>query len=274
MTDILARIMATKADEVKALKSRLSLHDLEEMIAAQSPPRDFTAALRVASATGYGLIAEVKKASPSRGVIRADFDPKTIARAYQDGGASCLSVLTDAPYFEGSLDNLVAAAAVSSLPILRKDFMCDTHQILEARAHGADAILIIMAAVDDGLARDLEDVAHDLNMAVLVEIHNAPERDRALTLKSPLLGVNNRNLRTMQTDLATAEAMLTELPHDRIAIAESGLNTPADLARMARAGARCFLIGESLMRQDDVAAATKTLLANPLKPQQTHESSP
>ena len=266
MTDVLNRIIDTKADEVAALKSRVTHHDLEDMMASQTPPRDFTGALKAASDKSYGLIAEVKKASPSKGVIRADFDPPALARAYQAGGATCLSVLTDEPYFQGHMDYMVAARAATDLPVLRKDFMIDTFQVMEARAHGADAILIIMAAVDDALAKDLEDAAHDLHMAVLVEIHDAAERDRALKLSSPLLGVNNRNLRTMKTDLATAEDMLTGFPDDRIAIAESGLNTPADLARMARAGSRCFLIGESLMRQNDVTAATKAILADPLSP--------
>ncbi|MGC6485702.1 MAG: indole-3-glycerol phosphate synthase TrpC [Candidatus Puniceispirillales bacterium] len=263
MTDVLNRIIETKTGEVAALKARYSTADLEAMIAEQSPPRGFTQALRQASAEGYGLIAEVKKASPSKGVIRADFDPPVLARAYQDGGATCLSVLTDEMYFQGHMDYMVAARTATDLPVLRKDFMIDTHQVLEARAFGADAILIIMAAVDDGLARDLEDAAHELDMAVLVEVHDSIELDRAFELTSPLLGVNNRNLRTMKTDLATAEAMLENFPADRIAIAESGLNTPADLARMARAGARTFLIGESLMREDDVTAATRAILANP-----------
>lgn len=267
MTDVLNRILETKAEELAAVKSRLTTADLEAMMAEQTPPRGFTEALQKASQNSYGLIAEVKKASPSKGVIRADFDPPQLARAYQEGGANCLSVLTDAPYFQGHMDFMVAARAATTLPVLRKDFMIDPFQVLEARAFGADAILIIMAAVDDALARDLEQAAHDLNMAVLVEIHDRAELDRALLLNSPLLGVNNRNLRTMKTDLATAEDMLADFPADRIAVAESGLNTPADLARMARAGARTFLIGESLMREDDVTAATKTILADPLPPE-------
>ena len=264
MTDVLSRIIDTKHEELAALRSCHGKAELEAMIADQAPPRDFTGALRRAADHGYGLIAEVKKASPSKGVIRADFDPPALARAYQDGGATCLSVLTDAQYFQGHMDYMIAARAATNLPVLRKDFMIDTHQVLEARAHGADAILIIMAAVDDSLARDLEDAAHDLGMAVLVEIHDSAELDRALMLTSPLLGVNNRNLRTMATDLATGEEMLKNFPADRIAIAESGLNTPDDLARMARAGSRCFLIGESLMRQQDVTSATQVILSNPL----------
>ena len=264
MSDVLGRIIDTKRDEVSALKSRLSVAELTGMIRDQSPPRDFTAALVEASAAGYGLIAEVKKASPSKGVIRADFNPPELARAYEEGGASCLSVLTDEPYFQGHMDFMVAARNATSLPVLRKDFMIDTHQVMEARAFGADAILIIMAAVDDALAHELESASHDLGMAVLVEIHDAEELERATSLASPLLGINNRNLRTMQTDLATAEGLLNDFPEGRLAIAESGLNTPEDLDRMARAGARTFLIGESLMRQDDVTSATRRLLANPL----------
>ena len=264
--DILARILEAKRQEVAALKGGPAagfgarIRDLE-------PARDFAGALDKASAAGYGLIAEIKKASPSKGVIRADFDPPSLARAYADGGAACLSVLTDERYFEGRLDHLAAARAASGLPALRKDFMIDPVQVHEARAAEADAILVIMAAVDDALARDLEDTAHGLGMAVLLEVHDRRELDRAMGLSSPLLGVNNRDLRTMETDLATAEAMLADFPAGRIAVAESGLETPDDLARMARAGARCFLVGESLMRQRDVAAATKAILADPLPPE-------
>ena len=266
-TDILARILETKKEEVAALKSGggASTAGFEARIRdLDSPALDFAGALREASKTGYGLIAEIKKASPSRGVIREDFDPPSLARAYAEGGAACLSVLTDGTYFQGHLDYLAAARAASGLPVLRKDFMIDPLQVHEARAAGADAILVIMAAVDDALARELEDAAHGLGMAVLLEVHDRHELDRALRLSSPLLGVNSRDLRTMETDLATAEAMLADFPAGRTAVAESGLETPGDLARMARAGARCFLVGESLMRQDDVAAATRTILADPL----------
>ena len=197
-------------------------------------------------------------------MIRADFNPEHIAKAYQAGGATCLSVLTDEQYFQGHMNYMIQARAAVNLPVLRKDFMIDTFQVTEARAHGADAILIIMAAVDDTLALELEDVAFDLGMDVLVEIHDAEELDRARKLKSPLLGINNRNLKTMETSLQTAVGLLGNFPEGRIAVAESGLFTPEDLALMAAHDARCFLIGESLMRQDDVEAATKAILANPV----------
>ena len=264
MADVLAKIIDTKRDEVKALKASPQAGELAAMAADQSPTRGFAQALKMASESGYGLIAEVKKASPSKGLIRADFDPAVIARAYQAGGASCLSVLTDQDYFQGHMDYMVAAREAVNLPVLRKDFMIDPLQITEARAYGADAILIIMAAVDDRLAAELEDAAIALDMDVLVEIHDAEELDRARHLKSPLLGINNRNLKTMETRLETAEILLQDFPENRIAVAESGLFTPEDLTRMAKHQARCFLIGESLMRQDDVEAATKAILSNPL----------
>ena len=266
--DVLARIIETKKSEVAALKSGRgkAKAEIEADIRSQEPPRDFAGALRKASNAGYGLIAEIKKASPSKGVIREDFNPAGIARAYEDGGAACLSVLTDEPHFQGHLDFMVAARKATSLPVLRKDFMIDPIQVLEARWKGADAVLVIMAAVDDAVARDLESLAHELGMAVLVEVHDKEELERAAKLDSPLLGVNSRNLRTMETDLAATEELLASLPGNRIAVAESGLNSPEDLARMARAGARCFLVGEGLMRQEDVAAATRAILADPLPP--------
>lgn len=264
MVDVLAKIIDTKRGEVDALKASSLAADLPHMARDQSPPRGFAAALKTASEAGYGLIAEVKKASPSKGLIRADFDPSTIAAAYQAGGATCLSVLTDEVYFQGHMDYMIAARAAVSLPVLRKDFMIDTLQVAEARAHGADAILIIMAAVDDTLALELEDAAFNHGMDVLVEIHDAEELERAYKLKSPLLGINNRNLKTMETSLQTAVGLLGDFPEDRIAVAESGLFTPADLEMMAEHGARCFLIGESLMRQDNVREATEAILANPL----------
>jgi indole-3-glycerol phosphate synthase len=264
MVDVLAKIIDTKREEVAALKASALAADLAAMASEQSVPRGFAKALDAASQDGYGLIAEVKKASPSKGLIRSDFDPEAIARAYQAGGATCLSVLTDRDYFQGDMDYMVAARAAVSLPVLRKDFMIDPLQITEARAFGADAILVIMAAVDDALALELEDAAFALGMDVLVEIHDAEELDRAKALKSPLLGINNRNLKTMETSLTTAETLLQDFPKERIAVAESGLFTTDDLARMAKHHARCFLIGESLMRQDDVEAATASILSNPL----------
>lgn len=264
MADVLAKIIETKRDEVAALKASSLAADLPHMAADQSAPRGFADALSKASASGYGLIAEVKKASPSKGLIRADFEPAAIAKAYKAGGANCLSVLTDEQYFQGHMDYMIAARAAVSLPVLRKDFMIDTVQVTEARARGADAILIIMAAVDDALARELEEAAFSYGMDVLVEIHDEEELDRARGLKSPLLGINNRNLKTMETSLQTAVGLLSKFPEGRIAVAESGLFTPQDLALMAEHEARCFLIGESLMRQDDVEAATKAILANPI----------
>ena len=263
MSDILAKICDDKRAHVARRKQVRPLRELETRAKAATPPRGFAAALRAASRTGYGLIAEIKKASPSKGLIRADFDPPTLARAYAGGGATCLSVLTDEPYFQGSDDYLVAARSSCALPALRKDFMVDPYQITEARALGADCVLLIMAALDDGLAAEMEAAAFALCMDVLIEVHDAEELDRALRLKSPLLGVNNRNLKTMMTDLATTERLAGLAPPDRLLISESGLNSPDDLARMAAIGARCFLIGESLMRQDDVAAATRLLLAGP-----------
>ena len=264
MSDVLAEINAHKRDEIAALRARISQSELEALAAAADAPRGFAKALENASATGYGLIAELKKASPSKGLIRPDFDPVSLAQAYEEGGATCLSILTDQTYFQGHNDYLVAAREKVSLPVLRKDFMIDPIQITEARALGADCILLIMASLSDAQALELEGVAHDLGMDVLIEVHDASELDRACALSSPLMGINNRNLKTMEISLDVGAAMLPRLPKDRIAVAESGLFNPEDLAYMAGHGARCFLIGESLMRQDDVTSATKRILANPV----------
>ncbi len=262
MSDKLAEICAATRQHVVRCRNDVSFPMMERQALAASPPRGFVRALRSASENNRtGLIAEIKKASPSRGLIRADFDPATLAASYEAGGATCLSVLTDVPYFQGALSYLSAARSAVRLPVLRKDFIVDRYQIFEARAAGADAILLIMAALNDSEASDFERCARDLEMDVLVEVHDERELDRALDLQSPLIGVNNRDLKTLRVDLSTTERLSRLVPKDRMLVCESGIEAPADIARMKAVGAGCFLVGESLMRRTDVASATAALLA-------------
>ncbi|WP_281300914.1 MULTISPECIES: indole-3-glycerol phosphate synthase TrpC [unclassified Iodidimonas] len=261
MSDVLSRICADKREQIAKDKQTLSLADLEQRIDQISPPRGFYQALQKARADKrYGLICEIKMASPSKGLIRADFDPATLALAYEAGGANCLSVLTDKPYFMGDDAFLGAARAVVSLPVLRKDFMLDPYQITQSRALGADCILLIMAALEDEQALELAQAAQSLGMDILVEVHDRDELQRALNIPSPLIGINNRNLKTLSVDLNTTLDLCADVPPDRLLVAESGLFTPADLALCAQKGVTSFLIGESLMRQKDVTRATRALL--------------
>ncbi|RZK03669.1 MAG: indole-3-glycerol phosphate synthase TrpC [Novosphingobium sp.] len=260
MTDKLTEICDTKRGEVAARKALASLADLDARAASQSAPRGFRAALETKAANGFALIAEIKKASPSKGLIREDFQPADHARAYQTGGAACLSVLTDAPYFQGHEDYLIAARNACDLPVLRKDFMVDPWQVAEARSIGADAILIIVAALSDAQMTEIEAAALERGMDVLVEVHNEDEVARATSLKSRLIGVNNRDLKRFVTDIGTTERLAPLMPEGTLLVSESGINSHADLLRLAPCGARTFLVGESLMRQADVAAATRALL--------------
>jgi len=257
---ILDDIIAYKKDEVVQAKAATPIAALESLACMAAPPRGFEKALRRAGATGFALIAEIKKASPSKGIIRADFDPAALARGYADGGAACLSVLTDGPSFQGAAGYLHAARDAVSLPIIRKDFMIDPYQVVEARAWGADCILLIMAVLSDAQARELSDAAISLELDVLIEAHDEVEIDRAIGLGPAMIGVNNRNLKTFVTDLATTEWLAPRAPHDRLLVSESGINSHGDLIRLQAAGAGAFLVGESLMRCDNVEAATRRLL--------------
>ena len=263
---ILDTIKEYKLKEIERDKKLISTSDIEELAKSALPVRKFCEAIKLAQKTGYGLIAEIKKASPSKGLIRDDFNPEELAIAYEKGGATCLSVLTDKPSFMGDKAYLTSARSSSNLPALRKDFIYDTYQVIEARALNADCILIIMASVSDQQAKELEHAAISWNMDVLIEVHDEIELERAMNLNSPMIGINNRNLKTFETSTDTTKRLSQLLPSERLIISESGLFSNYDLRSMARLGVRSFLIGESLMRQDDVTEATQRILENPLRP--------
>lgn len=261
MGDVLTRIIDAKREQIARSKQEVPAARLREQLGTAPEPRGFARALALAAAAGrLALIAEIKRASPSKGLIREDFDPAILARAYADGGATCLSILTDEPFFQGKAADLMAARASVELPVLRKDFIVDPYQVLEARIMGADCLLLIMACLADAQARELAEAAHELGLDVLVEVHDGPELERALEVPADLIGINNRNLKTLAVDLATAEELAPRVPADRILVAESGLESHDHLLRMRRAGARAFLVGKSLMRQADVTATTRSLL--------------
>jgi indole-3-glycerol phosphate synthase len=261
MSDILSEIFTRKRTDLSAAKAARPLSVLQDQLRAAGPTRGFAKALAASSAgDGLALITEIKKRSPSGGMIRPQFDPAAIARTYQEAGSACLSVLTDEPYFGGTLAHMMTARAACTLPILRKDFMIDPYQVVEARATGADCILLIMAALSDNQAAELEAVAYELNLDVLVEVHDRAELDRALTLKTTLLGINNRNLKTLVTSLETTAGLSLHVPKNKVVVSESGIKTHADLLRMVEVGVRCFLVGESLLRQADLGIATRALL--------------
>ena len=262
MTDILNKIIATKVTEVAAAKANISLEAIKQAALAASAPRDFIGSIRAKIAQNKAaVIAEIKKASPSKGVIRADFQPAEIAKSYETGGAACLSVLTDVEYFQGSADYLKAARAGCNLPVLRKDFMIDAYQVYEARAMGADCILLIAAAIDLAKMRELETIAHQLGMAVLVEVHNGEELDLAMQLTTPLLGINNRNLRTFEVTLQTTLDLLARIPKDKIVVTESGIFTTDDVALMRKNNVHTFLVGEAFMRQPEPGAELAKVFA-------------